>query len=159
MLAMLLGNYPRGFMVVGDPLAPQYEINVNLWLGHKPIINVARVDEQAVIHINVFLEGDITSIPSGIHYESAEYKRLLEQRISEIVQQRMLQMLQRTQTWGADIVDFGYYIRPQYATDQQFKDLHWDALYPNAEFNVVVTTKIRRSALMRTTSPIRSEGE
>jgi spore germination protein KC len=157
MLAMLLGNYPRGFVVVDDPLAPQHDINVNFWLGRKPIINVDLLDEHAVININVFLEGGITSISSGINYESNEYKGLLEQRISEIVHQRMLQMLRRTQEWGADVVDFGYYVRPQYATDQEFKDLHWDAKYSNAEINVVVTTEIRRSGLMRKTSPIRLE--
>jgi spore germination protein KC len=157
MLAMLVDHYPRGFLVVDDPLAPQHAINVNLWLGRKPKITVAILDNHATIHVNVFLEGDITSIPSGINYESDEYKGLLEQLISENVRQRMLQMLQHTQEWGADVVDFGYYVRPHYATDQEFKDLHWDAIYPGAEFDVVVKTKIRRSALMRKTSPIRSE--
>lgn len=157
MFAMLENHYPRGFMVVDDPLEPKHAINVNLWLGRKPKINVAILDNHAAINVNVFLEGDITSIASGINYESDEYKGLLEKQISEIVRQRMLQMLQHTQEWGADIVDFGYYVRPQYATDQEFKDLHWDAMYPNAEFKVVVKTEIRRSSLMRKTSPIRSE--
>lgn len=157
MLAMLLGFYPRGYVVVDDPLAPQHTINVNFWLGRKPKINVDILDEHATININVFLEGDITSISSGINYESAEYKGLVEHRISEIVHQRMLQMLQRTQEWGTDVVDFGYYIRPKYATDQEFKDLNWDSIYSNADINVVVETEIRRNALMRKTSPIHSE--
>ncbi len=116
-------------------------------------------DEHAVININVFLEGDISSIPSGINYESDEYKGLLEQQISGVVRQKMLQMLQHTQEWGADVVDFGYYVRSHYTTDQEFKDLHWDRLYPSAELNVVVETVLRRNALMRKTSPIRAEEE
>jgi spore germination protein KC len=136
MLAMLLGNYPRGFVVVDDPLAPKHAINVNLRLGRKAKINVDILDGQAVINVDVFLEGEFTSNPSGINYESKEYKGLLEQQISKTVRQRMLQMLQRTQEWGADVVDFGYYVRPQYATDREFKNLNWDAVFRKAEFNV-----------------------
>ncbi len=159
MLAMLLGNYPRGFVVVDDPLAPKHAINVNLRLGRKAKINVDILDGQAVINVDVFLEGEFTSNPSGINYESKEYKGLLEQQISKTVRQRMLQMLQRTQEWGADVVDFGYYVRPQYATDREFKNLNWDAVFRKAEFNVFVTTEIRRAGLQRKTSPIRTEGE
>ncbi|MBP2646242.1 MAG: germination protein, Ger(x)C family [Firmicutes bacterium] len=157
MLAMLLGNYPRGFMTMTDPLAPQHSVNVNLRLGRKPKINVNISGEHAVISVNVFLEGDLAGIPSGINYESPENTRLLNQQISEIVRQKMLLMLQQTQEWGADVVDFGYYIRPKYATNQEFENLHWDAIYPNAEFNVVVTTQIQRTGLMHKTSPIPSE--
>lgn len=157
MLAMLQGNYPRGFVVVNDPLEPQYAINGDLRLGRKPKISVNILNEQAAINVNVLLECDITSIPSGINYESDEYKGLLEQQISDTVQQRMIQMLQHTQEWGADVVDFGYYVRSHYSTDQEFKDLHWDSIYPNAVLNVVVATQIRRNGLMRKTSPIRSE--
>jgi spore germination protein KC len=159
MLAMLLGNYPRGLVVVDDPLAPQHAINVNLKLGRNPKINVDILDGQAVINVNVHLEGEISGIPSGINYESKEYKGLLEQQISQTVRQRMLQMLQRTQAWGADVVNFGYYLRPKYATDQKFRNLNWDAVYRKAEFNVIVTTELHRTGLMRRTMPIRLEKE
>lgn len=158
-LAMLLGKYPHGFLSVDDPLAPRHAINVNTRLGRNPKINVAIAGEQAIINVDVFLEGYITSIPSGINYESDEYKALLEQQISGVVRQKMLQMLQHTQEWDTDVVDFGYYVRPQFTTAQEFKDLHWDVLYPHAEFNVVVATQLRRNALMRKTSPIRPEGK
>lgn len=159
MLAMLLGNYPRGFVVVDDPLVPKHAINVNLRLGRKPKINVDVSDGQAAINVDVFLEGEITSIPSGINYESGEYSRLLEQQISRTVQQRMLQMLHHTQEWGTDIVDFGYYLRPKYSSDNDFKQIHWDTMFRKANFDVVITTQIRRTGLMRKTSPIRTEEE
>ena len=157
MLAMLLGNYPRGFVVVDDPLNPPKAINVNLRLGRQAKINVDLSGGQTVINVNVFLEGELTSNPSGINYEAKEYKGLLEQQISRTVRQRMLQMLRRTQEWGADVADFGYYVRPQCTTDAEFKNLNWDALYRKAEFNVTVTAKIRRTGLQKKTSPIRTE--
>jgi len=79
----------------------------------------------------------------------------LEQLISETISQRMLLMLKQAQQLGSDVVDFGYYLRPQFTTDQEFKDLHWDTIYPKAEFNVLVTTQLRRSGIMRKSSPIR----
>ncbi|MBP2663542.1 MAG: germination protein, Ger(x)C family [Firmicutes bacterium] len=156
-LAMLLGNYPRGFMTITDPLAPQHSINVNLRLGRNPKIDVNISDEHAIISINVFLKGYLAGIPSGINYESAENNSILNQQISEMVRQKMLLMLQQTQELGADIVDFGYYLRPKYATAQEFENLHWDTLYPNAKFNVVVTTHIQLTGLMHKTAPIPSE--
>jgi spore germination protein KC len=157
MLAILLGQFPRGFMVVEDPLTLKHAINTNMRLGRSPKIKVNIVDGQAVIDINVFLEGEITSIPSGIFYESSEYGSLLEQQISQVVRGGILKMLSRTQEWGADVVDFGYYLRPKYATDAEFQNLNWDAMYRTAEIRVEVTTQLRRTGLMRKTSPIRRE--
>jgi spore germination protein KC len=157
MLAMLLGYYPQGFVVVDDPLLPSKPVSADIRLGRDPKINIDIAGEHAVIHINVFLEGYTSSIPSGINYESPEYKGLLEQQISGVVRQKMLQMLQHTQEWGADVVDFGYYVRSHYTTHKEFRDLHWDRLYPSAELDVVVETVLRRNALMRKTSPVRSE--
>lgn len=86
MLGMLLGEYPRGFLSVEDPLDSRYATNVNLRLGSKPKIKVKLVEGRPVIDIKVLLEGDITNIGSGINYENKGYIDLLEAQIAKVYQ-------------------------------------------------------------------------
>lgn len=156
-MAILMGNLPRAFLTVEDPLIPERPLHVNMRLGSKPHINIDITGEIPVISVEVFLEGEITSIPSGIFYESVEYKTLLESQISNVIYEQITEMLQITQQWNTDVVNFGYYIRPKFQTMQDFEAYNWDSKYPQAIFNVTVKTEIRRTGLLRKTMPIRRE--
>lgn len=155
MLAMLLNKYPRGFIVVSDPLAPTHNVNVNIRQPRPPRIKVAMADDHPVISVDVLLEGEVTSIPSGISYEGPAYRPLLEAQISRVVQQEMTDMLRRTQAYQADVAGFGYYLRPQFATYQEWAAADWNSLYCQADINVTVNTQLHRTGLMWQTSPLR----
>lgn len=155
MLAMLLNKYPRGFVVVSDPLAPAHNVNVIMRLSHPPRISVVMADGHPVISVDILLEGEITSIPSGINYEQSDYRPLLETQISQVMQQEMLAMLRHTQACQADVAGFGYWLRPQYATYQEWEAVNWNSLYCNAEFNVTINTRLHRTGLLWRTSPER----
>lgn len=155
MLAMLLGKFPRGFITVTDPLAPRHSVNINLRLARRPNIKVDMVGTHPVISADILLEGEVTSIPSGINYEDEAYRSLLERQISQVVQQEMAHMLQLTQEYQADVVGFGSRLRPKFATYQEWVAVNWHSLYSQAEINVTVNTRLRRSGLMWQTSPFR----
>ncbi|MDR7866728.1 MAG: Ger(x)C family spore germination protein [Sporomusaceae bacterium] len=155
MLAMLVGEFRRGYITVQDPLQPKSAINVHLRPGRQPKIDVRLVDGNVVIDIDILLEGEVTSIGSGINYESRNYNQLLEDQISAVIRQDVLKTVRYTQQVGSDPANFGKYIRPRFSTYNEYRQFDFDSKYPTAEVNVKVTTQIRRTGLMHKTSPIR----
>ncbi len=156
-LSILMNKFPAGFFTVDDPLEPGKSVNAQVRLGEKPHIGVDISTEKPVITIDVFFEGEISSIASGIFYESPAYTSLLENQISNVIYEQINEMLQITQSWGTDVVDFGYYIRPQFATIQEFNHYQWDSKYPQAVIRLQVKTELRRTGLMRKSIPIRKD--
>ena len=153
MLAMLLGNYSNGFIVVEDPLEPKSTINVNLHLGSKPKISVVLVEDHPVIHVSILLEGEISSIPSGINYEEESYLDLLEAQVSNVYTQEMMNFSKHTQELNADVAGFGYYLRPAFQSNKEYENYKWNEKYSQAEVNIEVKTQIRRTGLMLRTFP------
>jgi spore germination protein KC len=156
-LAILLDKFPQGFIVVTDPLAPKHQVNVRLRNGRVPKIAVDIGGDRPVITIDVLLEGEITAIPSGIAYEEKAYLPLLETQVSNTIHEQILNMLVRTQGWGCDVADFGYYIRPKFLTRDDMWQYRWSEKFLQAEFNIAVKTELRRTGLLRKTREIRRE--
>ena len=158
MLLILQGNFPHGFIIIADPNLPTEAINVNLRLGEKPTTNLSFVDGHPVIAVSVLLEGEITAIPSGINYEQQEYRQQLEARLSALIQAQIEKMLNKTQALDSDVVGFGYQARAAFPTYQAWEDQNWDELYATAQFEIKVTTKLRRTGLMWKSVPIGGRG-
>lgn len=152
-LRILQNKYPHGFFIVADPLEPQKEININMSNGSKPEIQVDMIDGQEVIKIKIFLEGEITSIASGINYEKEEYRVLLENSIANLVTQEAQKFIRHTQELGSDVFGFGYYLRPHFTTYEELENTNLEELYKTANVEVQVTTKLRRTGLMWRSSP------
>lgn len=147
-VGMLLGQYPRGFLSVEDPLDSQYFVNVNLRLGSKPKIKIKLVEGQPVIDIKILLEGDVSNIGSGINYEQQGYIDLLEEQIEKVCKEETLNLIRRTQELNSDVVGFGYYLRPIFLNNKELMDYHWNDQYQQAEVDVKIHIEIRRTGLM-----------
>nr|WP_021170606.1 Ger(x)C family spore germination C-terminal domain-containing protein [Sporomusa ovata]EQB26043.1 spore germination B3 GerAC family protein [Sporomusa ovata DSM 2662] len=103
----------------------------------------------------MLLEGELASIASNINYESEDNRELLEEEVSKTIKLEMVEMLNHTQALGTDVVNFGRYFRPKFQTYDEVASFNWNALYPEAEFQVQIHTKIRRTGLMYQSLPIR----
>ena len=158
-LSILLDTLPRGLVTIDDPLDPQRLVAVTIRNGRKPKFTIDISGAHPVITVDVFLEGEMMTVPSGINYESKEYHTLIEAEISNAFQEQITNMLVRTQQWGADVVDFGRFIRPKFWTLQEMRQYDWDKQYLQAAIQVKVQTQIRRAGLLRKTSPIRKSGD
>jgi spore germination protein KC len=148
MLAMLLGEYPHGFLSVQDPLAPKFFANVNLHLGSTPKIKVVLVEGRPVITVTILLEGEFTNLPSGINYEEESYLKLYEAQVNKVVQQEMVNMIRHTQELNSDVAGFGYYIRPFFSNYHEYENCNWLEEYGQAQVHVTINTKVRRTGLM-----------
>jgi len=152
MLSILKGSFERGFLSIDDPLQPKAAVNLQLRLAEKPQIGIS--ENQSRIWVKVRLEGEISSIASGINYETEEYRGILEEQISQLITRQMLKMLQHTQQLGCDPVGFIAHLRPKFSTFDAMANADLIGLYSHAEIAVDVKTSVRRSGLMWRTSPI-----
>lgn len=154
MISILQGKFGTGFLVVADPLVPDKSINVHLRLARAPKIKCRLEQGQVKISADVALEGEITSLPSGVHYESSKYSYLIEQQVNQVIEQEMSRTLRRTQELGSDVVGFGAYASREFATYDEYSSLDFEELYAQAEITLKVKTTIRRTGLMWQTTPL-----
>lgn len=152
---LLQNNLPAGFWIMSDPLQEQKPINVTLRNGSKPHFDVSLVDGQEIIKIDVFLEGEITGIPSGINYEKNQLLDMLEGEISSLVAIEIQDFIRLTQQLGSDVVGFGRYLRPRLSSYRDLEKLNLEELYRNAAVEIKVATKIRRTGLVWRTAPLK----
>jgi len=154
LLAILNGDFKRGFLSVDDPLEPKKNVNVIMRLGRNPKLSASIIDGKAYLRAKIFIEGELTSVTSGINYEDNEYRPLVEQQISLLIKRDIIDMLIKTQGMKADIAGFGYHARSNFRTLDDFMNTDWDEIYSQAEIAVEVETRIRRTGLIWRTMPI-----
>jgi spore germination protein KC len=153
-LAILSGKLPHNILTVQDPLMPRMSVAVIVGLLEKPKITATLQDGRPLFDVDIDLEGEISAIGSGINYEQAEYRVLLQQQISTVYEEEIDKFLRKTQELNTDVVGFGYHLRSQFATIDEFHDYNWNDKYRTADIRVHVKTYLRRSGLMRKSSPI-----
>ena len=140
--------------MVEDPFNSKATVNINLRLASKPKISVVLVEDHPVIHVSILLEGEISSITSAINYEQGgSYLDALENQVSTIYHQQMMNFSKHTQELNTDVAGFGYYLRPAFQSNKEFEDYKWNEKYSQAEVNIEVKTRIRRNGLMLMTVP------
>lgn len=153
-LAILSGKFTQSYQIVRDPLMPQMSVNVYIGLQEKPKITATLQDGRPVFDIDITVGGEITAVPSGINYEKAEYRTLLQQQISIVYEEEINKFLHKTQELNSDVAGLGYRLRPRFSIIDEFYDYNWNTQYQTAIIRVHVKTLLQRSGLMRKSSPI-----
>lgn len=156
-LAIVLGNYQKGFITIADPQVSGKSVNVNLREGRTPKLSVAVVDGKLRLEADVLLEGEITSIASGVNYENPKYREQLEQQLSTALEQETREMFAKSQALRSDLTGFGYPARKLFATYPEYRQAYWGDMYQNADIQVKIAVKLRRTSLMRKTSPVQNQ--
>lgn len=153
-LLILLGDFTDGFFSVEDPLSPQQQISLRVRVQERPQITTQIINNRAVITIRQKVDGTVTSNASGINYESEEYRRLLENRLTQVLTDDMRNLIKVSQDVNSDVIGLGLYMGRNFQTMQQLEDFHWLERYADADIKIEVEAKIRRSELMWKTDPI-----
>lgn len=147
-LSYLLGHQGSGYLVVQDPLLSRDSINIRVRPGAAPEIKGEFKDGIPSFQVQLEVEGEITGISSGINYETEEYLTLLENQMKLTLEEEIVNFIKKTQTMDSDVVGFGYYIRPNFKLEKDFREYNWPQHYREATFTVEVKAKIRRTGLM-----------
>lgn len=159
-LLMLQGKFREGKMTVADPLAAGTMVGLLVKQARNPKIRTEIDPEGNVaIDVDIYLEPEIIGIMSGINYETEENKALLEEAISLEIQRGCQELIRRTQEeFRSDIVGFGRKVRYHFWTLPAWEEFRWLEHYPEAEVNVTVHSKIRRTGLQLKTMPHKGGG-
>lgn len=154
MLNILLGRFKVGFLQIKDPLLPDKNLDVELRGGGPLKFETNIIDGQPKIEVNVFMEAEIATIPSGINYEKGEYGTLLESEISQVIEESLTTTIQYMQQVNSDAAGFGNYFRSKFRTYDDYQQFHWLEKFSTADIKVNVKTTVRRGGLQWQSSPI-----
>lgn len=155
---MLTGHFDRGISAIPDPLSTEpTPVDLMLEQARKPVYKIS-IDEdgKAFVNVDIYLEPEIISIMSGNNYENPELKPVLEEALSKNIEQGCHDLVRRTQEeFQSDIFGFGNHVKHRFLTIQSWKEFEWISKYPDAQVNVAVHTRIRRTGLLLKTSTIK----
>jgi spore germination protein KC len=163
---MLRGRFDQGFTSIPDPFAGE-PVQENAYIGfqihqeRKPKYTT-HIDEDGNVSIDVeiFLEPEIIASTSSVSFESPDLKTVLEETFSKYIEQGCNTLVKRTQEeFKSDIFGFGYQVKHNFWTIPPWEEFKWLERYPDAQVNVTVHTRIRRTGLLLKTLPFNMGGE
>ncbi|OPX90455.1 MAG: Spore germination protein A3 precursor [Pelotomaculum sp. PtaB.Bin104] len=158
---MLRGKFENGLMNMFDPLATPQPLALLVHQARSPkYVTHIGEDGSVTVDIDLYLEADLAGMLSGINYESPEYKPFLEAAFSQYVQEGCEKLIKRTQEeFKSDIFGFGEQLKSHFWTVQPWRDFNWRERYPEAQVNVTVHTRVRRTGLQLKTAPLHEEAD
>ena len=164
---MVTGDFGRGVFTFPDPQESEKNIIVvEIKKGRSPDIRVKiskdkqREEEETLIEVKLFLEGEILSIQSGRNYEQGKLEQELEKQFGEFVSREVTKLIHKTQEeYASDIFGFGEYTRAHFWTWSDWVAYGWLDKYPQCRVSVQTVFNIRRTGMMKKTAPSHSEGE
>ena len=138
-----------------DPTAAKKGISLRFRASGPPEVKTQIVEGKAIAHIQLTLEGEITSIASGINYEEPQYREALENKLSQLFTQDFRGLIFYLQECNSDVLGIGDYFRPRFATLPDFINFNWkEEQFKDAQIDGDVQFKIKRNGLMWKTNPI-----
>jgi len=161
-LLMLQGKFREGKLTVADPLAAEPEVVALLVKQARSPKIRTEIDPEGnvAIDVEIYLEPEIIGIMSGIDYETKENKAVLEEAVSLEIQRGCQELIRRTQEeFRSDIIGFGEKVKHHFWTLSAWEEFRWLDHYPEAEVNVTVHSRIRRTGLQLKTMPVRGGGQ
>lgn len=153
--AMLRGKFKRGIFSMEDPLKPKNILSMDVVSARKPKIKVSLTNQGAVIDVKISLEGNLLGATSTIDYALPKYRPILEKAFADMIQKQAEDLVIKTQQeYKADILGFGTKARHLVLTQKQWQNLKWRELYEQAEVNVEVDYKLRRTGNLLRIMPL-----
>lgn len=156
MVSLFLTHLESSYITIEDihPAAEKKAISLRFRVAGPPEVRTKIVDGKPMAHIHLKLESELTSIASGINYEEPEYRKQLENRLSELFTQELQGLIHHLQECNSDVLSIGNYFRPQFSTFPEFIDFDWKGKFKEAQIDGDVQFTIRRAGLIWKTNPI-----
>ena len=74
---MVSGEFVRCAMSMADPLDKKLRISIDTRQQKKPDIKVEFSNGKPIIHLKIFLEGDLQNLQNIVEYENPKLKHVL----------------------------------------------------------------------------------
>jgi len=153
---MFNNTFKRTIMDVPDPNHPGKFIIMEVNPRTGPDIDIS-IDENGypVIKVHLRLEGEVISIQSGTHYETPENIGIIEAAVEKKVMKDIAVTINKSKELEADFFGFGLQAKKLFPTWPRWEAYRWDEKYPQADIEVTVDYRVRRTGLLHEMAPIR----
>lgn len=158
-LQMVQGDFNRGFIAIPDPLNKGLRITMDVRQRKRPDIKIVFQAGNPVIHVKLFLEGNILNLQSNVEYESGELNPVLENQVKVFVKNTLDKTIDKCQSLHCDAFGFGEKAAMQFLTIQEWEEYNWLAHFKDAEITTEVEFEIRRTGTMLKTNPTQTSKE
>ena len=143
-LELLTGQFREALLSVSDPFHKNDQIAYRLLATGPPIIKYKH-GQTDHFKINLKLEADILSIQSRTNYTAPKMEVLLGKHIARELKQRILRVINKTQTdYNSDVFGIGKIVRSTMLTSTAWDNYHWPDRFPTADIKVNVKVALRR---------------
>lgn len=160
MVLIAKNQIKRVVFSIPDPKASDSIVPVEVRMSKKPKVKVKFEDEEPIIDLDLRLDGDILSIQSRIDYEEPKLTPVLEKAVAEFIKRELDHTIKKCKGFKSDVFGFGNVGVRKFATIQEWEKYNWNEHFENADINITVEFKIKRTGSMISDSPIiSSEGK
>ncbi len=152
-LLMAKNELKETFITIPDPKVPGSYATMLVSLQKSPKIKVSFKNKIPIIHLKIFLEGDLINLHSDINYENESLKPVLENGFKEYIEDTLNSTIDKCKSLNSDVFDFGKKASVKFLTIQEWEEYGWNKQFKNAEVNTEVEVIIRRTGpVLKTTS-------
>lgn len=153
---MLRGLFNSGLLSVLDPFSEQPEfVGFQVRQARRPKYQVnIDPDGNVSIAVDIFLETELAATTGVTTIARLDLKPTYEEALSSYIEQGCNTLVRRTQEeFGSDICGFGYQVRQHFLTIKHWEEFEWLKRYPDAQINVDVHSRIRRTGSIMKIAP------
>lgn len=145
---LLTGSFKSARVTFSDPHHEDMPVTVRIYQGRYPNIKVDISGSHPKIQIQLVVDCDLESVPSGEALDTIEALMEIQSLVSAQVQRWVKETIADTQKWGADIFSFNQLTRKYFLTWNAWRGYDWQKEYKNAEIEVKTITNVRRPGLI-----------
>ncbi len=154
LVLMVRNEFVNGNFSVPDPKAEGSLISLRLEEESHPDIRIDLKGGNPRISVRLKLGGEILGLQSGLNYEGAELKPVLEQSVAMQLKEDLGALFKKCKVKGEDIFGFGGVAAQQFATVGQWEQYDWFKQFENAQIDTDVGLIIKRSGTFIKTYPV-----
>lgn len=156
LVSLFLNRVESSYITIDDihPAAEKKAVSLRFRASGPPEVKTEIVEGKPIVHIHLKLEGELTSVASGINYEAPQYQEQLESKLSQLFTQDLRGLIFHLQKCNSDVLGIGDYFLPEFTTLPEFIKFNWKEQFKTAQIDSDVQFEIRRNGLMWKTNPI-----
>ncbi|HEX3047898.1 MAG TPA: Ger(x)C family spore germination protein [Bacillota bacterium] len=155
--SLMRGEFSRTFVSVPDPESPDKLVQIELSRIKKPRVTLKRDGNIIRAKVELYVLGDIASVPSNHKYELPSRIPLLEKSMKKWIGQYALAAFRKAQSNNADIFGFGDYahwLAPDWKAWQQW---NWEETFRSLDLDLKVVAHVDRTGLIIEKNAVRED--
>ena len=155
-MLMVRGEFSRASITIADPLNKALRIAIDTTPQKKPNIKFSFQDGKPVIHVEIFLEGDLQNVQAPAEYESVKLKPTLDDAYKTYIKGILDETIDKCKSLNVDVFGFGEKAVMHFLTIQEWEEYNWLGKFKDAEITTEVEFTIRRTGTLLKTNPTRT---